>query len=136
MAEISKELQAKLDEAEKLKADNKKLKDTNAKLKVVAIENKVSVEIDGTFQAQAFDEATGETVEKTFKFKDGFPTARLDDGQSTIVYSEMLIKVANGEELTETDFAKCPQAKSMTRAIAVKTLQKLVDLEASFVELV
>jgi hypothetical protein len=129
---LSKELQDKLAAAEKM---NEKLKKSNAALKVVAIENKVAVEIDGTFKAMVLDESKGKNVEKTFKFVDGFPTCRVDDGLSTIVYSEMLMKIANGEELSESDIARCPQAQKVTKAVALKTLQSFVDMEVSFVEL-
>lgn len=86
----------------------------------------------GTFKATIFDESEAEDVTGTFRFKNG--TCRVLDGKATIVYSEYLMKVSNDEELGDDEIALCPQIALVEKAVAVKTLQSFVDLDASFIE--
>ena len=124
--ELSPTLAAKLDASAKLKK--------NVEIKAAALKAGVTVEVDGTFEATIFDETQAEDVKATFRFKDNAHTCRVEDGQATIIYSEMLMKIANGEDLSESDTELCPQASAVSQLVARRTLQRFVDLDVSFVE--
>lgn len=124
--ELSPQLAAKLDATARLKKNNE--------VKTAAMRQGIALEVEGTFEATVFDETQAEDVKATFRFKDGCHTCRVEDGQATIIYSEMLLKIANGDDLSDADIELCPQSAAVSQLVARRTLQHFVNLDVSFVE--
>jgi hypothetical protein len=68
------------------------------------------------------------------KLKAGNPNLRGENAQ--IFPSEQLIKIANGETLSETVLADYPQFSSMTAAKATAIFQNLMDMGYAQLEIV
>lgn len=86
--------------------------------------------IEGTFKAKVLE--NGEKVEKTFKFKDNYLFFR--DEKSVILNAELLMKLANGETLTEQEITDYPYSAKHSKVSAQNELQRLASLEYTGLE--
>lgn len=122
-------------EIERLKAENAALLAEKEALKTSIEQAKesgfVSKPIEGTFTVQ-LETPQGKKVKKTFRFKPGRIRTPLKDGIQ--VGTEALIRIANGGKATEAELAKYRGLHGLTKGVALARLQKLAQLEATFLE--
>lgn len=119
---MSKELEAKI---KALEEENEAMKNSLESAKATGI---VSPPVPGVFTCQL--EQNGKSVTKKFKFRDGCLRVPLSNGLQ--VSSELLIKLANGGELTEEDLVASPHLNGVTKGNAIERLTHLVSIGASY----
>jgi len=128
MAEATKqELQEQLTE---LQEENQRLRDAldNAKdTKIVSLPIPGSIKLD-------FETPDGKKVSGKFRFRNGVVRTPLETGEK--VPSASLMKLANGEKLTEKELAEAPILHSVTSEAAKARLEYYGSIGASILELV
>lgn len=113
-----------------LKAQNKDLEVALAAAKSSGI---VSLPVEGVFYVELEDTSSEEGfVRKAYKFKNGLVNTFLETGEK--VSSASLIKVANGEELSEKEQAADPVLLRLGQEKAQARLTHFVSIGASVIE--
>lgn len=118
------ELTADQKELAALRAANAALEAEKAKLVEAAQGANIALPVSGTFTASVRKD--GKTVEVKYSFKDGFRFVR--DEKATIFPAEVVMKLAKGDELTETEAKEFPATVSLTKESAQALLQRLAEL--------
>jgi hypothetical protein len=111
-------------------AQNATLTETNTALAEAVKDMPVALPIAGTFTAKVRRGA--ESKELKFGFKKGHRQFR--DEKATIFMSELVMKVATGTALSDTEKTDYPSIVSLTKESAQALLQRLADLNYSGLE--
>lgn len=123
-------------EIEALKAENQRTGDKLAKANELINQSikkgkKVAQAVKGTFEA-SWKDGQGKTKKRKVAFKDGATLVRLASGH--IVSSECLLKVANGEDLTDEEKAASDALAQLSQEDARGWLTRLAKIKYAFLK--
>jgi predicted RNase H-like nuclease (RuvC/YqgF family) len=93
----------------------------------------VSIPIPGTFSAQLENAVTGEKVRKKVKFKDGRRFVVLHPTGEKAP-SALVMKLANGKELTEEEKKNNPVLQDFSKGDAKQLMEHYISIHAGFLQ--
>ncbi len=120
--------------AEQIAAMQEKLAALEEENQILRTEKTTGLDFTGTIVKGKFvsklETPDGETMVKIVQFKPGYVKCRLKDGDK--VWSEDLMTLANGGELSEESKGRSPRLINMDSQSAAKWMTELVKKGASF----